>query len=171
MEANTAVNAGMSSNTIMIILIALIVVFMALMIYFLIQYKKIARRFDVFMRGRDAASLEGTLSLLLEKVDSIEERDKANKDVLRVFNRNLIGSYQKTGIVKYNAFEGMGGQSSFALALLDQNNSGIILNAMHSRQSCYLYIKQVISGQAESSLGAEEKAALERAMNRKPQFS
>ena len=170
MEANTAVNAGMSSNTIMIILIALIVVFMALMIYFLIQYKKIARRFDVFMRGRDAASLEGTLSLLLEKVDSIEERDKANKDVLRVFNRNLIGAYQKTGIVKYNAFEGMGGQASFVLALLDLGNNGFLLNVIHSRSSCYTYLKEIKNGQADVVLGNEERTALMQAMKKRDRF-
>ena len=73
-------------------------------------------------------------------------------------------SYQKTGIVRYNAFKGMGGNLSFVLALLDDNNSGFILNSVHSREGCYLYLKDVDKGQTDTILGSEEKEALEQAL-------
>ena len=79
-------------------------------------------------------------------------------------SRQVRASYQKIGIVKYNAFKGMGGNLSFVIALLDDNNSGFILNSVHSREGCYLYMKDVEKGSTDVLLGAEEKEALERAL-------
>ena len=59
----------------------------------------------------------------------------------------------------------MGGKLSFSLALLDQKNDGFIINAMHSREGCYTYIKEIIDGNSVITLGEEEKEALEMAMN------
>ena len=63
-----------------------------------------------------------------------------------------------------NAFKEMGGNMSFALAELDYTNSGFIINTVHSREGCYLYIKTVDCGQTEVLLSAEEKEALEKAL-------
>ena len=124
----------------------------------------------MFMRGRDAASLEDVISELIENVNRLQEQDVANKDVLRVINRNQVNTFQKSGVVKYNAFEGMGGQASFALALLDLNNSGIMLNVIHSRSACYTYLKEIKNGECEVVLGAEERMALMQAMKKKDRF-
>ena len=67
-------------------------------------------------------------------------------------------------MVKYNAFKGMGGNLSFAIALLDVNNTGFILNSVHSREGCYLYIKMIEKGETDILLGSEEKEALEQAL-------
>ena len=69
-------------------------------------------------------------------------------------------SYQKVGIVKYDAFNEMGGKLSFALAMLDNNNTGWILNAMHSREGCYTYVKEIVKGESYIELAEEEAAAL-----------
>ena len=94
----------------------------------------------------------------------LKNQDKINKDAIRNLSRNVKGSYQKFGMVKYNAFKGMGGNLSFAIALLDLNNTGFILNSVHSREGCYLYIKSVDKGETDISLGIEEKEALEQAL-------
>ena len=83
---------------------------------------------------------------------------------MRSLNRNSRASFQKLGIVKYNAFKGMGGNLSTAIALLDYTNSGFILNCVHSREGCYIYVKEVDMGQTEIVLGNEEQEALEQAM-------
>ena len=74
-------------------------------------------------------------------------------------------TYSKTGIVKYDAFNEMGGKLSFALALLDNRNNGFIINAMHSREGCYTYVKEIINGESYITLGDEEKKALDKAIN------
>ena len=64
-------------------------------------------------------------------------------------------------MVKYDAFDEMGGKLSFALALLDQNNTGIVLNVVHTREGCYTYIKEIIENNSVLVLTEEEKQAME----------
>lgn len=73
--------------------------------------------------------------------------------------------FQKVGLVKYDAFQEMGGKLSFSLALLNEVNDGFIINAMHSREGCYTYIKEIIDGNSVIALAEEEKEALDMAMN------
>ena len=83
---------------------------------------------------------------------------------MRILNKNIRASFQKFGLIKYNAFGGMGGNMSFAIALLDYTNTGFVINSVHSREGCFLYIKDVDAGITEVELGAEERLALEQAL-------
>ena len=73
------------------------------------------------------------------------------KTDIRILYRALRSSYQKVGIVKYDAFGEMGGKLSFALTMLDNDNNGWILNSMHSRDGCYTYIKEIVRGEVTLS--------------------
>ena len=70
----------------------------------------------------------------------------------------------KYGIVKYDAFDDVGGKMSFALAMLDKENTGFILNAIHSRDNCFLYLKEIVKGESYIMLSAEEIDALRQAI-------
>lgn len=127
-------------------------------------YTKLYRQYDYFMRGKDAETLEDYFRELQKQVEQLEEEDQKNKDMMRILNKNIRASYQKLGLVKYNAFGGMGGNMSFAMALLDYTNTGLVLNSVHSREGCFLYVKDVEAGTTSIELGAEEKLALEQAL-------
>ena len=71
----------------------------------------------------------------------------------------------KYGIVKYDAFEDMGGKLSFVLAMLDTKNTGFLLNAIHSRENCFLYVKEIVNGESYVMLSEEEIEALKQAVN------
>ena len=77
----------------------------------------------------------------------------------------LSRTTNKIGIVKYDAFPDVGGKLSFALAMLDESNTGFVLNAIHSREGCYTYIKEIVKGESYIVLGQEEKDALRQAVN------
>ena len=150
-----------------VVIIALGVITLLLLIMTVIcimQTSRLYRRYDYFMRGKDAESMEEIILNLSDEIKELKSQDRANKDVMRTLSTNVKGSYQKFGMVKYNAFKGMGGNLSFAFAMLDQNNTGFILNSVHSREGCYLYIKDIEKGETETLLGSEEKEALERAL-------
>ena len=68
------------------------------------------------------------------------------------------------GLIKYDAFNQMGGQLSFSLALLNENNNGFILNSVHSTEGCYSYTKEIRNGECAVELGKEEAEALAAAM-------
>ena len=70
--------------------------------------------------------------------------------------------FSKYGVEKYDAFDDVGGKLSFALALLDQDNSGVILNAVHSRDNCFLYLKEIVKGESYVMLSQEELEALRK---------
>lgn len=128
------------------------------------KYKRLYVQYDYFMRGKDAESLEGYFAALQGQVESLAEDAQRNKDMLRVVNRNIRASLQRCGLVRYNAFSGMGGNMSFALALLDYTNTGYVFNCVHSREGCFVYVKEVDAGTTEVELGSEERDALEQAL-------
>ena len=149
------------------VLAAFDAILLILVIYLLSRYGKMKRSYDYFMRGRDAESMEDMILGLEEALRDLRSEDRANKEAIRVLNKNQRASYQKFGIVRYNAFKDMGGKMSFAIALLDYTNTGFIMNTVHSREGCYLCIKTVDCGQTEVLLGSEEKDALEQALGYK----
>ena len=128
------------------------------------KYRDLFRRYDMFMRGRDAESMEEFILKQQDDIEELKEAKLADREAMRVMNRNIRSSIQKFGLVHYDAFEGMGGKMSFALALLDYTNTGMIINCMHSREGCFIYVKEVEAGSTYTPLGAEEKEALERAL-------
>lgn len=142
----------------------LVVILIVVIILIYVKSKKIWRAYDAFMRGRDAESLEDTIMRLLDDVRNLEIEDSENKEAIRLLNKMQRSSYQKFGIIHYNSFKGMGGNLSFAAALLDYTNSGFILNSVQSREGCYVYLKVVDCGKTEILLGNEEQQALEQAL-------
>ena len=150
-------------NTMDIIYISIDVI-LALLIYMIVRYRQLSNSYNFFMRGKRGENLEGTIFKITEEIKKLKFEDKENKDAIRVINKNLRAAYQKFGVVKYNAFKGMGGNLSFAFAMLDYTNTGYILNSVHSREGCFVYVKVVDRGQTEVLLGTEEKEALEQAL-------
>lgn len=128
------------------------------------KFKKIYLKYDRFMRGKTAESLEELMEQRFEDIDRLLEADRKKSKHIQNIYENLKITYQKMGIIKYDAFQEMGGELSFALALLDKNDTGFIINAMHSREGCYTYVKEIINGESAISLGEEEQIALDRAL-------
>ena len=145
-------------------LVILVVLMLILAIITMTKLRRLDRKYDYFMRGKDAETLEDIIMDEIDELRDLRAEDRSNKDSIRTLNRNFRASFQKYGIVKYNAFKGMGGNLSFALAVLDYTNSGFVMNCVHSREGCYLYIKEVDMGQTDIVLGNEEQEALEQAL-------
>ena len=145
-------------------LAGLVVVLLILVLVALGKIRKMNRRYEFFMEGKNARSLETLIKDQVEMIRTLKAEDRANKDMMRNLNRNSRASLQKVGVVKYNAFQGMGGNLSSAIALLDHTNTGFILNCVHSREGCYIYVKMVDMGRTDIVLGSEEQEALEQAM-------
>lgn len=98
------------------------------------------------MRGKDGKTLEESILMRFEDIEAIKNVAKQNRQDIKQLNKVLADNFQKIGIVKYDAFHEMGGNLSFALTMLDGNNNGWIINAMHSREGCYTYIKEIVNG-------------------------
>ena len=128
------------------------------------KIKKLTEKYEAFMKGRNAESLEDRLISALTEIDRLNKVQKVQKTEMGKLDHRVKKSYQKIGLIKYNGFAGMGGMSSFALTLLDETDNGFILNAIHSREGCYPYVKEVKDGKCEMTLGQEEQHSLEMAL-------
>lgn len=129
------------------------------------KIKRLMKRYEKFMGGKNAENLADALEENFQQMEKLEISHQKNELKMEKALNGITSTFHKLGIVKYDAFKEMGGNLSFALCMLDDNNTGFILNTMHGRDSSYSYIKEVIKGEAYATLGEEEKEALDKAIN------
>ncbi len=144
---------------------ALILILIIITLIQTIRIGKLSKRYKKFMSGKSAKSLEQDIEGIFEDNKFIKASTEKNRKDIQALYRKFEGAFQKVGIVKYDAFNQMGGQLSFSLALLDENDNGFVLNSVHSTEGCYSYTKEIKNGLCEISLGDEEKKALDIAMD------
>ena len=147
-----------------IALMVLVLILIIIMIVHTVQMKKLKKNYRIFMEGKDAKTLEDTLIKRLDQVDNLIEANEKNADNIDKIFHDMKFTFQKVGLVKYDAFHQMGGQLSFSLAILDENNNGFIINSVHSTEGCYSYTKEIKEGKSSISLGTEEAEALSIAL-------
>jgi hypothetical protein len=157
--------SGFDLTYLFIVSYALILILIIMVIVQAVKLSKLSKKYKKFMSGKNAKSLEKDIIGLYEDNRFIKASTEKNKSDIRLLYKRLASTFQKVGIVKYDAFNQMGGQLSFSLALLDENNSGFILNCVHSTEGCYSYTKEIRNGSCDISLGEEEREALNIAMD------
>lgn len=167
MNSNLFNQLGLENIDIGYIIIGFAILLLVLIILVIVQlsnYSKLNKKYKKFMQGKDARSLEKDIIGLYEDNKFLKTVTDKNKKDIRSLYKNMESAYQKCGIVKYDAFQQMGGKLSFSLALLNEKNDGFIINSVHSTDGCYSYTKIVKDGSCSISLGEEEKKALDIAM-------
>ena len=146
-------------------LIALAAISLILLFALLIQalrLKRLARRLEMLTRGVNGASLESTLNAHLDAVQSSQSRvDHLEKEVERL-QIQLPNCLQKANLLRYDAFEDVGGEQSFALALLDGKGEGVVLSTMFSRADTRVYAKSIREGKSSHSLSREEETVVRK---------
>ncbi len=149
---------------VLLVLVIIILILLAICIVNICSISKLKKTYRKFMSGKSAKSLENEIAALFEDNKFIKSSVDKNKKDIRTIYKNMESVFQKIGIIKYDAFNQMGGKLSFCLALLDENNNGFILNSVHSAEGCYSYTKEIKKGECRLELGEEEKQALYMAM-------
>ena len=117
------------------------------------------------MKGKAGKSLEQDIVRLYEDNQVLKTGMNENKRDIRSINKQLAKAIQKVGIVRYNAFQTMGGNLSYSLVMLDENDNGFILNTIHSSEGCYSYTKDIVNGNCNIVLSEEEQKAIDMAKN------
>lgn len=156
---------GIDSGIIIIILLILTVYLLIRNVNSNMRLSRLERRYKVFMKGSDAQSLEKVFVRKFAQIDRLYEAKDQHDHELLFIKKNLDKMFSKYGVEKYDAFDDVGGKLSFALALLDKDNTGLILNAVHSRDNCFLYLKEIVKCESYVMLSQEEVEALRKAVN------
>ena len=158
---------GIDSDYVIMGLAALTVLLLLIVFINIIQMHKLKKKYKMFMDGKNAKTLEKSILSRMDQIDHLISSTQKNESDIQKIYKNMKTTFQKVGLVKYDAFHEMGGKLSFSLALLNEINDGFIVNAMHSREGCYTYIKEIIDGNSIIALADEEQEALDMAMKSK----
>ena len=147
-----------------VILIAMVAFLLIATINLTLSVHRLHKKYKQFMRGSDGLSLEKMFTNKFRTLDRLESQISMDHQTLDMIRNTQAKTLTKYGIVKYDAFKEMGGKLSFALAMLDKENNGFVMNAIHSSDGCYTYVKEILKGESYVELAEEEAEALDKAI-------
>ena len=170
MESRIFAKLKFDPGILVILLLIAVIILAVLLVLVLMRQSRMEANYRIFMGGKNAKSLEESFRKKIEEINVVKEQTDVFHTRLTYLEKNLNRSYQKCGVVKYDAFKEMSGQLSFAYALLNDSNTGFVINSIHSREGSYNYIKDIVRGECTLPLSEEEELAVKQAMeSRTPQ--
>lgn len=129
------------------------------------KLSKINKKYNIFMKKLGKGdNIEEMIKNYINRVDQVETKTQELTKYCNKLDNEITLCIQKIGMVRYSAFKDTGSDLSFALALLDDNNDGVVLNGIYSREMSNIYAKQIKNGESLNKLSDEEKQALEMAI-------
>jgi hypothetical protein len=143
--------------------VALLVLLVAILIL-VRRTSRLAKRLASLTQGSDAQSLEAVLGGHMERVRQVVADVGRVEARTAIVERDLLGSFGRIGLVRFNPFEDTGGNQSFALALLDGHGDGFVVSSLHARAGTRVYAKAIVKGASETALSTEESEALRIAL-------
>ena len=149
-----------------LVMLILLLIFMIMTIILLVKTNKLIKKYKRFMKGENAKSLENDIIEMFERQVEIEETLSKNSEDIKLLYKKFKKAFQKVSLTKYDAFNQMGGQLSYCLVMLDENNDGFIINSVHGADGCYSYTKEIRKGKSSIALSNEEQQTLIDAMER-----
>lgn len=158
MDADTAAVLAAAASV-----VALAALVLAALAWLALRRARAAQR--VLLGGGKADIVDFAVSLGTRIDDLHRAVDEIAAGLARV-DRRVDGTVSKTSIVRYDAYEGTGGQQSASAAFLDASRSGIVMSAIQGRDYARIYMKELDRGKAVVALSPEEQTAVERAMAR-----
>ena len=156
--------SGIDIGIVIVALVAISFILLVICIVLCVEHGKLKKRFNRFSQGRDGKSLEKEIAEVFSQNVALKEVTDKNKRDIKTLYRRMETTFQKVGLVKYDAFPQMGGKLSFSLAMLDEKNNGFIINSVHGSDGCYTYSNEIRAGRCDLELGDGEKQALGMAM-------
>jgi hypothetical protein len=160
LDALVSANIGLIVGGLLIVVLTLA----AAVVGLIRRVRRLGRRLESLTRGGDEASLEEVLGSHLDRVRQVVHDVESVSARTTSVERDLVGSFSRVGLVRFNPFEDTGGNQSFALALLDGNGDGFVVSSLHARAGTRVYAKSVARGASDAALSDEEGEALRQAM-------
>ncbi|AWK50274.1 DUF4446 domain-containing protein [Clostridium beijerinckii] len=151
------------------LIVGMVIIIILLFIMVIVLFKAVGRvenRYKKLMRGTSNSNLE---EMLLDRLNSIEDAKQNSEKALKECERleiKIKDCIQKVAIMRYKAFENVGSDLSFSIAMLDDKNDGVILTGIYGRQESTTYAKPIDKGISRYDLSEEELYVLNEASNK-----
>lgn len=147
-------------------IIIIIILLFILYIINIVKLLKIKRNYNVFMKKiGNGKNIQESLEEYMNKVENVKEENIKLRNYCKQLNETISGCIQKVGLVRYSAFKDTGSDLSFTLALLNEENTGVVLNGIYSREMSNIYSKPIEKGTSTYTLSEEEQQAINKAIN------
>jgi hypothetical protein len=164
MDINSIMNG--LQNYIIIGLTLLVIVLIIIVIVLSKAVSRVESRYRRFMKGTTGDNIENLVLNYINRIDVIDEKNKSIIEKNKEIEETLKSCLQKTSIIRYKAFENVGSDLSFSIALLDNNDNGFILTGIYGRNDSTTYAKPIDKGLSRYDLSEEEKEVLGKAMGK-----
>ena len=146
----------------------IIVLFLFLLVNMLLMRNKLnrlAKKYKYFMNGEDGGSLELRLSTEVRELREMVNSSESMLHQQELLATMQLSSFQKVGLVRYDAFDDTGDKLSFSLTVLDGKNNGFILSSLAGHDTSRIYAKQIVNGQCKEALSSEEAESINMALD------
>lgn len=155
-------------NIILILSIAVNVLLTAIVLLFIFRIKNLEDKYYSFIAKFDGnRSIEEVMNSYMKMVKNVNEDNKIIKANILNVERQLNMCVQNIGMVRYNAFDDVGSELSFAIAMLDNQDNGFVINSIYGRTSSNVYAKTIENGTSKVTLSDEEIKAVNKAKEHK----
>lgn len=145
-------------------IIAIVASFLALFCF--LRMRSFERKWRQFLQSSDGKTLESQLEdHFIERNEQKALLDSAEKRIQRL-EELMKSSKRHMGVVRYDAFEDVGGSQSFALAVYDDQGDGAVITSIVGRTDCRVYCKPLVRGRSDRTLSQEETRAMEEGYQR-----
>ena len=148
------------------ILMVLVAIMYAIIIHLWMSLSYMRRRYRKMMTGVDGANLERMLIGHIDETKAVAEENQSIKEDCKRMDTLLQTALTRVGVVRFAAFDDMGSDLSYAVALLDSHDNGIVLSSIFGREDSRSYVKPIDRGNSSYTLTGEEEQALREAMQK-----
>lgn len=154
------------TDTFLWIIMSLMLILIIAFLIIMAQFANLNKKYKNFMKKLgNGKNLEEDLETYMYRVDKVEKQNADILNQIKTLDQDLMKCIQKIGIVRYSAFKDTGSDLSFALALLDENNDGVVLNGIYSREMSNIYAKPIQNGKSTYTVSEEEAQAIQKAID------
>ena len=154
------------TDTFLIVISVILCILVIAFIVLLVKLFSINKKYKTFINKLgNGNNIEEDLENYMYRVERVEKQNAEIRGLINAIDTNMASCIQKIGIVRYNAFKDTGSDLSFALAMLDEKNNGVVLNGIYSREMSNIYAKPVKNGESSYTMSEEEKMAVQKAIN------
>ena len=154
------------TDTAMLIMCSAIIILFFLYLINIVKLYKLNIKYKNFMlKLGNGNNIQEIIENYMKKIDEVQKENNNLRNYCKQLDSTIATSIQKVGLVRYNAFKDTGSDLSFTLALLNEKNTGIVLNGIYSREMSNIYAKPITEGISTYTLSDEEKEAIKKAMD------
>lgn len=161
-------NMKFEINVFEIIILIINIALITLYVLNSIKLKKLRTNYSEFMtRIGKGNNVDEMLKKYIEDVESIKKENQEIERYCQKLDNDSMENLKKIGLIRYNAYKDTGSNLSFALAILNEKDTGIVLNGIYGRDTSNIYAKPIIEGKSEYVLSKEEEEAIKQTIKNK----